>query len=96
MRQPKTEEAAKRYFVCGRVQGVGYRYFVVRAAQQLGLCGYARNLEDGRVEVLAVGPPGKLSELCSLLWKGPRWADVRTVEEHESSLEHHHGFHIRG
>ena len=47
---------ARRWFIRGRVQGVGYRNFAQRAAVELGLTGYARNLDDGRVEVYAVGP----------------------------------------
>src|SRR5262249_31006261 len=55
--------AAKRYFIRGRVQGVGFRYFVERVAAELKLTGYTRNLDDGRVEVYAVGPPEKLNEM---------------------------------
>jgi acylphosphatase len=44
-------ESARRWFVRGRVQGVGYRWFAQRAAAELGLTGYTRNLDDGRVEV---------------------------------------------
>lgn len=87
---------ARRYFVRGRVQGVGYRWFVERAAAELGLTGYVRNLDDGRVEVYAAGPAGKLSELSGMLWKGPRWADVRGVEEQEAAVEKRGGFHIEG
>ena len=54
---------ARRWYVRGRVQGVGYRYFAQRAAVSLGLTGYARNLDDGRVEVYAAGPAGKVAEL---------------------------------
>ena len=52
---------ARRWYIRGRVQGVGYRYFAQRAAAALGLSGYARNLDDGRVEVYAAGPAGKLA-----------------------------------
>jgi acylphosphatase len=76
------------------VQGVGYRYFVERAAHELGLTGYAKNLEDGRVEVYAMGPADLLSEFSRLLWKGPRWADVRGVDEMEASMVKYIGFHI--
>ena len=55
----------------GRVQGVGYRYFAEKAAQDLGLTGYVRNLDDGRVEVYVVGPLDKLNDLAGLLWTGP-------------------------
>jgi acylphosphatase len=77
--------AAKRYFVRGRVQGVGFRYFVQRAAAELGLTGYARNLADGRVEVLACGPAARLEDLAGRLWKGPRFSYVRGVEEQEAA-----------
>jgi acylphosphatase len=85
---------ARRYFVRGRVQGVGFRWFVERAAVELGLTGYVRNLDDGRVEVYATGPPQKLSELAGLLWKGPRWSDVRGVEESEQPVQRHASFRI--
>jgi acylphosphatase len=87
-------KAARRYIVRGRVQGVGYRYFVERIAGELGLDGYARNLDDGSVEVYAVGPPGAIAELSGCLWKGPRWADVRGVEEYEAPLAECSGFRI--
>jgi acylphosphatase len=79
--------AARRWYVRGRVQGVGYRYFAQRAAAELGLSGYARNLDDGRVEVYAAGPAAKLSELSGLLYRGPRWADVRGVDEQEAAVQ---------
>jgi acylphosphatase len=85
---------ARRYFVRGRVQGVGFRYFVERVASELGLAGYARNLEDGRVEVYASGTPEKLSELAGYLWRGPRLSDVRGVEEQEAPVESYHDFRI--
>lgn len=87
--------AAKRYFVRGRVQGVGFRWFVERAAAELGLAGYVRNLDDGRVEVYAAGPPARLSELAGLLRQGPRWSDVRGVEEQEAAVQHYESFHIK-
>lgn len=78
---------ARRWYIRGRVQGVGYRYFAQHSAQELGLTGYARNLDDGRVEVYAAGPPDKLAELAPLLHRGPRWADVRGVEEQEATVQ---------
>jgi acylphosphatase len=86
---------ARRYFVRGRVQGVGYRDFVQRTARDLGLSGFARNLDDGRVEVLAVGTPAQLSELVGRLHKGPGLSDVRGVEEQDAAPEKHQGFRIR-
>jgi acylphosphatase len=88
--------AAKRYFVRGRVQGVGYRYFVESVAAELKLTGYTRNLDDGRVEVYAVGPPAKVAELSQWLWKGPRLADVRGVEEQDAAVQHYSSFRIEG
>jgi acylphosphatase len=92
VKSPRT--VAKRYLVRGRVQGVGFRYFVQRVARQLGLTGYTRNLDDGQVEVYAVGPPEKLSELAGFLWKGPAFADVRGVEEQEAAVQQYDAFSI--
>jgi acylphosphatase len=85
-------DSARRWFVRGRVQGVGYRWFAQNAAASLGLSGYARNLDDGRVEVYAVGPAAKLEKLAAMLYKGPRWADVRGVEEQEASVQQYGSF----
>ncbi|MBI4875987.1 MAG: acylphosphatase [Acidobacteria bacterium] len=89
------ETVARRFFVSGRVQGVGYRYFVERHAGQLGLDGYARNLDDGRVEVYTAGSRETVNELARLLRQGPRWSDVREVQELEAPAERCHGFRIR-
>jgi len=85
---------ARRWFVRGRVQGVGFRYFAQRAAQQLSLTGYARNLDDGNVEVYAVGPEEKLSEFAGMLHRGPAWADVRGVEERTAGVQQYESFSI--
>ena len=76
----------------GRVQGVGFRNFVQRAAVQLGVGGYARNLADGSVEVYAIGTSAQLADLNGLLRQGPRWADVHGVDEQEAALESRQGF----
>jgi acylphosphatase len=76
------------------VQGVGFRYFVEQAANALGLNGWVRNADDGSVEVYAAGNAAQLSELAGLLWKGPRWAEVRGVDESEAPLENHRGFFV--
>ena len=86
--------AARRWFIRGRVQGVGFRYFAQRAASGLGLTGYTCNLDDGRVEVYAVGPEEKLSELAGLLHRGPRWAEVHGVEEQEAEAQAGSSFEI--
>jgi acylphosphatase len=86
---------ARLYRVRGRVQGVGFRYFVEHGAEALGISGWVRNDDDGCVQVYAVGTAAQLSELAGLLWKGPRWAEVRGVDESEAALEKHHGFFVR-
>ncbi len=86
---------AKRWFVGGRVQGVGFRYFVQERAEALGLKGYTRNLADGRVEVYAIGPANRLSDLAAALYEGPRMADVRGIEERDDQIEHVSNFSIR-
>jgi acylphosphatase len=90
-----TQKEARLYRVRGRVQGVGFRDFVERAAHGLGLTGWVRNRDDGDVEVYAAGPPERVAELGAMLWKGPRWAEVRGVDESEAPLEQHQGFFIR-
>ncbi len=90
-----SSKIARRYFIRGRVQGVGFRYFVELAAHDLGVTGYTRNLDDGRVEVYAIGTEEQLSELSSLLRRGPRWADVRGIEVMEAAPEKLSGFRIR-
>ena len=77
---------ARRYFVRGRVQGVGFRWFVQKAATSIGVSGYTRNLDDGRVEVYAVGSSEQLNELCGMSWRGPQMSDVRGVEEEEAGM----------
>lgn len=89
------ELAARRFLIRGRVQGVGYRYFAQKAAAQWNLRGYARNLEDGSVEVYAIGTACQLSELAGTLRTGPPFSDVRSMEVQEAALENHKGFRIR-
>lgn len=91
---PTNSTDAKRWFVRGRVQGVGYRDFAQRAAVAMGLTGYAHNLDDGRVEVYAVGPADKLSELAGILHHGPRLGEVHGVEEHEAAIQEYGSFRI--
>jgi acylphosphatase len=88
------EISARRWIVRGRVQGVGFRYFAQREAARLGLTGYARNLDDGRVEVYAAGPDEQLSQLAGLLHTGPRWSDVRGVDEQPAAVHNHAAFRI--
>jgi acylphosphatase len=87
MPRSKKPVTARRYFIQGRVQGVVFRYFVERVAAELGVGGYARNLDDGRVEVYAAGAPDQLAALAGYLWKGPRMADVRGVQEMDAPAQ---------
>lgn len=90
----KSSAIGRRYYVHGRVQGVGYRYFAQREAQQLGLDGYTKNRADGRVEVYASGPADRLAELKQRLWEGPGLARVDNIEEHEAEAGQRSGFQV--
>lgn len=77
-----------RFLVSGVVQGVGFRWFVARHARALGLAGFARNLPDGRVEVVAAGGEGTgLDRLEQLLRAGPAHAQVERVEREDGVAE---------
>jgi acylphosphatase len=78
---------ARRCWVSGRVQGVYYRASARQQAVRLGVNGYARNLPDGRVEVLMVGPAAAAQALLDWLWQGPPSASVTHVEVVELPLE---------
>jgi len=75
--------ARARFVVRGVVQGVGYRWFVRRAAERLGLSGVARNLGDGSVEVLVQGDGADITSLELELKRGPSMARVRSVDKSE-------------
>jgi acylphosphatase len=81
------EKVAKRYYVSGMVQGVGYRYFAARAARQLGIAGFAKNLNDRRVEVYAIAPPSALKAFRSELRRGPSGATVDDVTEAAAEID---------
>ncbi len=72
----------RHYLVQGRVQGVGFRWFVHREASELGLRGWVRNSDDGGVEVVAAGEAADLDELRASLKRGPRGSRVDGVIEH--------------
>jgi acylphosphatase len=71
------------FLIRGRVQGVGFRWFVHREASELGLRGWVRNTDTGDVELVAAGPPDDLNELRIELKKGSRGSRVDRVIEHE-------------
>jgi acylphosphatase len=91
LRGPLTAKAvsiqAKRFYVSGTVQGVGYRFFVQRLAMRLGIAGYVKNLRDGRVEVYALGSASQLEVLRAELARGPRGAQVSEVAEGDAQLD---------
>lgn len=70
----------RRCRVSGRVQGVFYRASTQQQAERLGVSGWARNLPDGTVEVLACGREQDVEALCRWLWDGPRLAEVADVQ----------------
>jgi acylphosphatase len=86
---------ARRFLISGRVQGVGYRYFAGLSARETGVTGWARNLDDGRVEVHANGSAAQLEDFEARLRMGPRFADVRSVEVREEAVLDLHSFDIR-
>jgi acylphosphatase len=79
--------------VSGRVQGVGFRWFVEKNANSLGVRGWVRNEDDGRVQVYGIGTADQLNELAALLHRGPRMAEVRGVEEQEAPMQQLNSFH---
>ena len=70
---------ARRFVISGRVQGVGFRYFVQDHAQLEGVNGYVRNMEDGRVEAVIEGDTEAVERLERALWRGPAGARVESV-----------------
>ncbi|MET0498216.1 MAG: acylphosphatase [Steroidobacteraceae bacterium] len=78
---------ARRCHVSGRVQGVFYRASTREQAMRLGLAGYARNLDDGRVEVLVVGEHAAVARLIDWLHVGPPAASVKAVVIQEIGLQ---------
>jgi len=88
---------ARHFLVRGRVQGVGFRWFVEREAHILKVAGWVRNNPDGTVEVLAIGTPQQLTALRSRLQEGPRAARVDAVDESEAEpVDDLKSFQVRG
>jgi acylphosphatase len=72
----------QHFLIKGRVQGVGFRWFVLRQATEIGLRGWVRNTADGHVEVLAAGEPDQLEDFQLALGRGSRGSRVDEVIEH--------------
>jgi acylphosphatase len=85
---------AARFLVSGRVQGVAFRAWTRQQAIELGLRGHARNLDDGRVEVLAAGVPAALEALAARLQHGPQHARVESVSRAGAAMPDRDGFTI--
>ena len=86
----------RRFVVSGRVQGVGFRWFVEREAAQSGLTGWVRNCNNGDVEVMATGTADQLRALRNKLQEGPRAARVDHVSEARADLLESSSFRIEG
>jgi acylphosphatase len=90
----KNNLIARTYRVTGRVQGVGFRYFVQQNADALGIHGYVRNEDDGAVFTYAVGDPLSIARFAGAIRTGPRQSEVRTVEEKEAVVQKFNSFRI--
>ncbi len=75
------DKIARKFFISGDVQGVGFRFFAQRAAARHQIVGYVKNLEDGRVEALAEGPRHNVEAFKHELATGPRFSSVDHLEE---------------
>ena len=84
----------KDNLVAGRVQGVGFRYFVKQNADALGIRGYVRNEDDGSVFVYAVGDAIAMTRMAGAVRTGPHFSEVRTVEEKEAGIQKFSSFRI--
>lgn len=73
--------------VKGRVQGVGYRYFTLQNARELGLTGWVKNMHDGSVEAVLAGPEQQVAEMIEKLKAGPFSARVSAIEEQDTDLQ---------
>lgn len=86
----------KQFFVFGRVQGVGFRFFTLQEAKQIGVTGYVKNREDGSVAVVAQGSEAQIQQLRLWLSKGPRTSQVeRVIEQNYQTNEHFEQFVIK-
>ena len=86
----------RRYLISGRVQGVGFRWFVEREAGLIGVAGWVRNCENGDVEVMATGTREQHGSLSRKLQEGPRAARVDHISESAAPLMEAQSFHIEG
>ncbi len=85
--------SAKRLVIAGQVQGVGYRDWMTRAANALGVAGWVRNCADGTVEALVAGDAAAVEELLRLCRRGPPLAQVVEIDEELADPPDRPGFH---
>ena len=83
---------AKRLVIAGRVQGVGYRHWIISRARDLGVSGWVRNRADGSVEALIAGEIAAVEELARACRKGPRLAEVLSIDEELAEPPEEDGF----
>ena len=81
-----------RLVIRGRVQGVGFRYWMTREAGKRGLSGWVRNLPDGSVEALVSGPDATIQDIIEACRRGPRLAHVESVEQSPAEAPAQSGF----
>jgi acylphosphatase len=87
---------AKRLVITGRVQGVGYRAWMLDKARALGLSGWVRNRADGAVEALVAGDVAAVEEMSRACRRGPRLAEVARIDEDLAEPPEEAGFHLMG
>lgn len=85
--------ATFRLCIKGRVQGVGFRYWLIGEARRQGVDGWVRNRKDGFVEALVSGPPLVVHSLIELCWQGPPSARVSSIEQDQAKPPEEKGFH---
>lgn len=87
---------ARHFLIRGRVQGVGFRWFVINAAEERGLAGWTRNLPDGAVEVVAQGAAAALESFAGVIQVGPSAARVTAMESEDVAVVPDlEAFHVR-
>jgi acylphosphatase len=92
MTDAELDRRSVRVLIGGRVQGVGFRYWTERVAQELGLSGWVRNRRDGSVEALFAGSPDAVAEMLDRAHEGPSGALVTSVRIVEEGLDPPDGF----
>ncbi|MEA3413943.1 MAG: acylphosphatase [Nanoarchaeota archaeon] len=85
---------AIRMHISGSVQGISFRPFVKENAEKLGLKGFVRNLEDGRVEIFIEGNPEEVKKMIEVCSKGPKHAEIREIVKHQEKFQSFKAFKV--